>query len=437
MSSSESDGPVRENEPRGAAAAVRVDRLSKRYEAVTALDEVSLSVAPGRFLVLLGPSGSGKSTLIRCLAGIESPSSGSIAINGKVVAGGRRQTPPERRDLTMVFQDFALWPHMTVEENVAFALRRRKTGSLETGTRASAMLQRVDLASHRKRYPHELSGGEQQRVALARALVARPTLLLFDEPLSSLDANLREQLRIEIGTLVRDEGATAVYITHDQREAFALGDEIGILRAGKLVQRGTPESIYREPATSFVASFTGLSGILHGRVSGPGAATSERVQVAVMTTEATRRLDITATAMTPLKSGSAVQVMLRPTAARICNPEARGADLRAIVGDGAYHGRGYDYVLELGPRVTLTGLFDRRRLTRGETVGLHIDPDGALAFEADARINAAPLSVEALLRSHGAPHPNHDRRHRIDTSSDPEPRGGTVTRSQLDPLRRR
>ena len=187
MSSSEAEGMVSGKDPMSDAPAVQVDRLSKRYEAVTALDEVSLSVAPGRFLVLLGPSGSGKSTLIRCLAGIENPTSGSIAINGKLVAGGRRQTPPERRDLTMVFQDFALWPHMTVEENVAFALRRRKTGSVETGTRAGAMLQRVGLARHRKRYPHELSGGEQQRVALARALVARPTLLLFDEPLSSLE----------------------------------------------------------------------------------------------------------------------------------------------------------------------------------------------------------------------------------------------------------
>jgi len=398
----EAGGAVDGADRAGAPAAVELDRLTKRYEAVTALDEVSLSVAPGHFLVLLGPSGSGKSTLIRCLAGIERPSSGSIAINGKIVAGGSRQTPPERRDLTMVFQDFALWPHMNVEENVAFALRRRKVGGRETGSRAAAMLARVGLAGHRKRYPHELSGGEQQRVALARALVARPTLLLFDEPLSSLDANLREQLRIEIGTLVRDEGATAVYITHDQREAFALGDEIGILRAGGLVQRGTPETIYREPATAFVAGFTGLSGILHGRVAGPGAARTERVQVAVMTTEATRQLDLTATAMSPLKAGNAVQVMLRPTAVRICDPEARGADLRAVVRDGAYHGRGYDYVLDLGPEVTVTGIFDRRRLGRGETVGLHLDPNGALAFETDARINAEPLSAEALVRPDGA-----------------------------------
>ncbi len=392
-------GAVSENDRAGAPAAVELDRLSKRYEAVTALDEVSLSVAPGQFLVLLGPSGSGKSTLIRCLAGIERPTSGSIAINGKLVAGGPRHTPPERRDLTMVFQDFALWPHMTVEENVAFALRRRKVGGREADSRAATMLQRVGLAGHRKRYPHELSGGEQQRVALARALVARPALLLFDEPLSSLDANLREQLRIEIGTLVRDEGATAVYITHDQREAFALGDEIGILRAGRLVQRGTPETIYQDPATAFVASFTGLSGILRGRVTGAGAAGNERVQVAVMTTEATRQLDLTATAMSPLKPGSAVQVMLRPTAVRICDPQARGADLRAVVRDGAYHGRGYDYVLELGPEVTVTGIFDRRRLARGEMVGLHLDPNGALVFETDARINVAPLSAEALVRS--------------------------------------
>ncbi len=258
------------------APAVEVRGVTKRFESVVALDDVSLTLAPGRFLTLLGPSGSGKSTLIRCLAGIEQVSAGTIALGGNVVADTARQLPPERRDLAMVFQDFALWPHMTAAQNVAFALRRRKTRGAQATRQAVTMLERVGLAGLRERYPHELSGGEQQRVALARALVASPELLLFDEPLSSLDANLRERLRIEIGTLVRETGASAVYITHDQGEAFALGDEVGVLAEGRLVQHGSPELIYRAPANPFVARFTGIAGGLTGRVVGfaeqPGGA---------------------------------------------------------------------------------------------------------------------------------------------------------------------
>ncbi|MHB8659942.1 MAG: ABC transporter ATP-binding protein [Solirubrobacteraceae bacterium] len=389
--------PESGDHPEDAPAAVELRAISKRYESVVALDDVSVSVARGRFLVLLGPSGSGKSTLIRCLAGIDHPSSGAIAIGGTVVADDRRRQPPERRDLTMVFQDFALWPHMTVADNVAFALRRRKLSRTEVSARVRSMLDRVGLLSHADRYPHELSGGEQQRVALARALVARPTLLLFDEPLSSLDANLRERLRIEIGTLVRDQGATAVYITHDQREAFALGDEIGILEQGRLVQRGTPETIYGAPATPFVARFTGLSGALRGRLLASASGAAELVHVAIPTSDPRRTLDLNATAMVNLPAGSAVQVMLRPTAVRICRADARAADIRAVVRDSAYHGRGYDYVLELSRGADLAGVFSTRRLTRGETVGVRIDPAGALLFGDDASVNTPPLAPEALV----------------------------------------
>ncbi|HET8979044.1 MAG TPA: ABC transporter ATP-binding protein [Solirubrobacteraceae bacterium] len=388
-------------EPDGAAS-VQLSGLTKHYSDVRALQDVSLAVGRSRFLVLLGPSGSGKSTLIRCLAGIERPTAGEIRLAGDVVAGGHRHLSPERRDLAMVFQDFALWPHMTVGENVQFPLRRRKVASGAAADRVRAMLQRVGLTRHAERYPHELSGGEQQRVALARALVANPALLLFDEPLSSLDANLRERLRIEIGTLVREQGATAVYITHDQAEAFALGDEVGILESGRLVQLGAPETIYRTPASPFVARFTGLSGVLTGRLLGPERVRPERVRVAVPTTDSTRQADISATPMAELRPGAAVQVMLRPTAVRLCDPEARAATLRAVVRDSAYHGRGYDYVLELGNGLELTGVFDRRRFTRGETVGVHLAAEQALVFAQDAALNAPPLAAEALARSAGA-----------------------------------
>lgn len=392
-------------EATSAAAAVQLRSVTKRYDAVTALDEVSLTVERGQFLVLLGPSGSGKSTLIRCLAGIDHPSDGTISIGGDVVADHRRQVPPERRDLAMVFQDFALWPHMTVTENVAFAMRRRSAARAQASARATAMLQRMGLGAYGKRYPHELSGGEQQRVALARALVAEPTLLLFDEPLSSLDANLRERLRIEIGTLVRDQGATAVYITHDQREAFALGDQIGVLERGRLVQLGTPEAIHGAPATAFVATFTGLSGTLHGRLVGRVPDRRDHVRVAIASTTPGQVLDLDASTTVDLSPGQAVQVMLRPTAVRICRPEARAAVLRAVVRDGAYHGRGYDYVLELGQGIELTGVFSPRRLARGDRVGIVIDPAGALVFGADATRPAPPLSAQALVEP-GRPAPS-------------------------------
>ncbi len=381
---------------------VFMDGLSKRYNRVSALDDVSLGVAPGRFLVLLGPSGSGKSTLIRCLAGIEHPSAGRIEIGGRVVADGRLQVPPEQRDLAMVFQDFGLWPHMTVAENVAFSLRRRRSARSTAHEHALAMLERVGLHVHSRRYPHELSGGEQQRVALARALVSKPSLLLFDEPLSSLDANLRERLRIEIGTLVREQEATAVYITHDQSEAFALGDEIGVLQGGRLIQHGPPEVIYRTPASPFVARFTGVAGVLKGYVSGPGPAGPGPVTVVVPSTDPRSSLELSATAMTELAPGTPAQVMLRPTAARICRTGSRPAVLRGVVRDSAFHGRGYDYVIELGEKLHLTGVFDRRRFDRGAVVDIFVHPAGSLAFADDEERGEPTLRGEAVVRTAAA-----------------------------------
>jgi ABC-type Fe3+/spermidine/putrescine transport system ATPase subunit len=262
-------GAVRRERPGTGAAAgfdgvggepvpIEVRGLHKRYGAKEAVAGVDLTIDPGTFLVLLGPSGSGKSTLVRCLAGIERVSAGRISFGGAEVDGPDRYLPPERRDLAMVFQDFALWPHLTAEDNVAFALKRRRLPSATRRAVARDALRRVGLADLHQRYPGQLSGGEQQRVALARALVARPGLLLFDEPLSNLDADRRERLRVDIGTMVREQGATAVYITHDQAEAFALADTVGVLSAGRLVQlqaTGTPP-----PATG--SSGGGITGVL-------------------------------------------------------------------------------------------------------------------------------------------------------------------------------
>jgi iron(III) transport system ATP-binding protein len=254
------------------AESITVDGLTKVYPGGhEAVRKVHLNVEPGTFLVLLGPSGSGKTTLLRCLAGIERATSGRIMIGGRCVADGSLHVAPDRRDLSMVFQDYALWPHLTARDNVAFALRRRRLGRAEGHARAGAMLERVGLGALADRYPNQLSGGEQQRVALARALVADPGLILCDEPLSNLDADLRERMRVEISAQVRDAAATTIYITHDQGEAFALADRVGVLQLGRLVQTGTPEEIYHRPATPFVARFTGLSGELPVRVERPAA----------------------------------------------------------------------------------------------------------------------------------------------------------------------
>ena len=250
--------------------------VTKSFGAKAALSDVHLHIDPGTFLVLLGPSGSGKTTLLRCQAGIERLTDGSIAIGGRVVAGPGVHLPPERRRLAMVFQDYALWPHMTALRNVEFPLRQLKLSHAQARQQASSMLERVGLSHLAARYPNELSGGEQQRVALARALVGGVGLLLFDEPLSNLDADLREQLRLEISTLARDIGATSVYITHDQAEAFALADTIGVLCEGRLVQLGRPEELYLQPASPFVARFTGIAAEVPVVMAGPTRADAVR-----------------------------------------------------------------------------------------------------------------------------------------------------------------
>src|SRR5665213_1642161 len=261
------------------AVGVSMSGLAKVFGEKLALDDVSIEVEPGTFLVLLGPSGSGKTTLLRCLAGIERPSSGTIAIEGEEVAGPKTFVPPERRGLAMVFQDYALWPHLSVRKNVAYPLATSSLAKGDRKGRCDDLLERVGISHLSERFPNELSGGEQQRVALARALAAEVGLILFDEPLSNLDADRREQLRIEIATLTREAGATAVYITHDQSEALALADQIGVLNQGRLIQLDTPETIYRHPTTAFVARFTGVAGEFPVRVlseKGPN-----RVEVAL------------------------------------------------------------------------------------------------------------------------------------------------------------
>jgi ABC-type Fe3+/spermidine/putrescine transport system ATPase subunit len=372
------------------AETVTITGLTKTYpgSAAPALQDVSLSVAPGTFLVLLGPSGSGKTTMLRCLAGIERVSSGSIAIGSRTVADGRAHVPPDQRDLSMVFQDYALWPHLTAAENVAFALRRRKLPRAESRTRALAMLDRVGLAGFAKRYPNELSGGQQQRVALARALIADTGLILCDEPLSNLDADLRERMRVEISSLVREAGATTVYITHDQAEAFALADQVGVLERGRLVQAGTPEDVYHHPASPFVARFTGLAGELRVRVAAHAGDGTVTVTAKGGTFPALRPAAIA------LRPDAEAVLAVRPTGVRITAVTDEGRHLSGRVTDVAFRGRGYEHAIDVPGHGQLTGVFADTRAARGDQVGLRLEPAGCHLFPAAADPEPAPDSPE-------------------------------------------
>lgn len=240
---------------------VQVERLSKRFEGVAAVDDVSLSIAQGETLALLGPSGSGKTTMLRLLSGFEAPDAGRIVVEGEDVTS----TPPARRRFGMVFQHYALFPHLDVGANVGFGLQGMERGRRERQVAASLGL--VDLAGFAQRRVQDLSGGQQQRVALARALAPEPRVLLLDEPLSNLDPALRERTRRELRQLISRLGITTVFVTHEQEEAFALGDRIAVLHQGTLEQIGTAEELYERPATLFVAAFVGRANVLRGAVA--------------------------------------------------------------------------------------------------------------------------------------------------------------------------
>ncbi len=252
-----------------------VENILKRFQGeggeVRAVDHVSLSVERGRFFTLLGPSGCGKTTTLRCIAGLEYPETGEVELEGKTLFSGKRRIaePPNRRDIGMVFQSYAIWPHMNVFDNVAFPLRvLRRLSHGEITRRVKKVLSVVRLGDLEKRPSTNLSGGQQQRLALARALVREPTLLLLDEPLSNLDAKLREQMGVELRQIQQSLNITTVYVTHDQAEALAMSDTVAVMDGGVIVQTGTPRQLYEQPANRFVAGFIGLTNLVAGTVAG-------------------------------------------------------------------------------------------------------------------------------------------------------------------------
>jgi iron(III) transport system ATP-binding protein len=251
------------------SAELRVEELRKQFATgLPAVDGISFHVPAGEIVVLLGPSGCGKTTTLRCVAGLEHPTGGRISIGGRLVSAPaqRVMVPPRLRNIGMVFQSYAVWPHMTVQQNVAYPLRHRGESRGEIERKVAAVLDLVGLSELAQRAVVALSGGQMQRVALARSLVYEPALLLLDEPLSNLDAQLRLRLRDDLRRIIKQAGVTALYVTHDQAEAVVLGDRIGVVRDGKLLQMAPPNQIYNRPADLFVASFTGASNIFGGRV---------------------------------------------------------------------------------------------------------------------------------------------------------------------------
>ncbi|MGQ9645666.1 MAG: ABC transporter ATP-binding protein [Thermodesulfobacteriota bacterium] len=247
-------------------AFIKIENLLKKFGNMVAVNRVSLEVKKGEILTLLGPSGCGKTTTLRCIAGLEKPDEGDVIIDGQSMFA-QGFVPPSKREIGMVFQNYAVWPHMRVFDNVAYGLKIRKLPKKAIKNKVMETLESLGLTGLEGRFPGQLSGGQQQRVALARALVGNPKVLLLDEPLSNLDAKLREKMRFEIKSLVRRMGITSVYVTHDQAEAMVISDRVSVMNAGDIVQVGTPEEIYKKPASRFVADFIGTTNFIAGEIS--------------------------------------------------------------------------------------------------------------------------------------------------------------------------
>lgn len=308
---------------------VSVTGLTKRYGDVTAVDDLTLDFPSGTLTTLLGPSGCGKTTTLRCIAGLERPDMGTVALGKEVVFSRERNVPPERRNVGIVFQSYAIWPHMTVFENVAFPLRIRHLSGHEVDQKVKRAIDLVRLSGLENRPATEVSGGQQQRVALARALVFDPEVLLLDEPLSNLDASLRDEVRVEVREIQRSLGITTVYVTHDQAEALSISDTIAVMNRGRIVAKGTPREIYNRPANDFVASFVGKSNLLVGKA----ILRQDEQQIVVVQTEI-GRVNCSAEGIGPAP-GEEVIVAIRPENVAII-PKASGPQ---GLDPNVFHGR--------------------------------------------------------------------------------------------------
>ncbi|MEX0804119.1 MAG: ABC transporter ATP-binding protein [Candidatus Binatia bacterium] len=327
-------------------ATVSLLGLTKKFTDAAAVDALNLEIADGEFVALLGPSGCGKTTTLRLIAGFLQPDLGEIRVGMEVVSSPSVLVPPERRSMSMIFQSYAVWPHMTVFQNVAYGLKFKKLSRHEIDRKVVEVLRLVHLDGLKDRYPSELSGGQQQRVALARALVVEPQILLMDEPLSNLDANLREEMRFEIRRLHEEFGITTVYVTHDQAEAMATSDRVAVLNGGRMVQAGRPAEIFDHPRTRFVAEFVGKANILDGRMDG-----DSRLQLGEgLEIRVARNPDVS------LSPGEA-SVCLRPHNILLTADKAEAQALSSrnynlfagVIQRRIYFGESADYTIDLAP----------------------------------------------------------------------------------------
>jgi putative spermidine/putrescine transport system ATP-binding protein len=363
------------------AASLMLDRLVKRFAGQPAVDAVSLDVRPGEMIVLLGPSGCGKTTTLRMIAGFIAPTSGDIRLDGNSIAG----LPPYRRDMGIVFQSYALFPHLSVARNIAFGLEMRRANTATIAARVAEMLRLVKLDAYADRLPRQLSGGQQQRVALARALAIHPKLLLLDEPLSNLDAGLRQDMAREIRLLQQRGGITTIMVTHDQTEAMALGDRLVVMNEGRVQQIGTPEDLHMRPANSFVARFIGGSNILSGALDGARLRLQGNESIAL----AAR-----------YRRAASATLAIRPDSIRLNAPGTAATRVIGEVELCSYLGAVVEHVVRIGPDATIlvrgpsTGPDAARRLPTGSTVSLNWTAEDERLFDSDDRALPAEPAMQ-------------------------------------------
>jgi iron(III) transport system ATP-binding protein len=349
-------------------AFIDIAGIDKRFGSFQALIGVSLAIEEREFVTLLGPSGCGKTTMLRTLAGFLTPDRGTIHVAGRLLSSPKAVVPPEQRRMGMVFQNYAVWPHMSVFENVAFGLRIAKDRRSEIGERVARVLAAVGLEGLERRHPGQLSGGQQQRVALARSLVVEPSILLLDEPLSNLDAKLRERMRTELKTLQRRTGITFIYVTHDQAEAMALSDRIVVFNKGAVQQAGTPRDVYERPANLFVADFMGLVNKLPGTLI-EASAGKGRVRIGPHTIEAILGDGLQGAAAGP------VTVAIRPEAIRLGATGAGRQDCNLLSGrllESAFLGNIVDHQVDVGGTLVRVQGDRQQTIEPGSTVELAI-----------------------------------------------------------------
>src|SRR6267154_2980890 len=355
-------------------AKLEIEDVEVCFGNVVAVDRVSLQVEEGETVVLLGPSGCGKTTLLRLVAGFNRPKSGTVRIAGRIVASPTVVVPPEKRSLSMVFQSYAVWPHKTVFENLAYGLRLRRMNAAMISAKVTDALATVRMEAYASRYPSELSGGQQQRVALARALVLEPEILLFDEPLSNLDATLREHMRFEIKTLLGKLKITCIYVTHDQSEAMVVADRVAVMNRGRIEQIGTPEDVYYRSKTDFVAQFIGLANVLDARIM--GAADSDHLNVRVE-----HGGDLVVRANLRGNDTSTARIFVRPEHIELTSAPKHGAPkqgmntLKGRVARRSFVGAQTDYVIDVNG-VPL------RVISRNRDVDCQLSQDVLLSFAA-------------------------------------------------------